>query len=113
MGKIGLPLAVQFASKGHEVIGVDVNPDDLVTLAGELDGQRKADLSHGNDADLHLEPIIGMSIVMPVRADSMTASATMTVVMPCSRVTMSASLPSTASRNCSCSTRSGSGLEIA
>ncbi|MDE0572238.1 nucleotide sugar dehydrogenase [Demequina sp. B12] len=25
MGKIGLPLAVQFASKGHEVIGVDVN----------------------------------------------------------------------------------------
>ena len=25
MGKIGLPLAVQFASRGHEVIGVDVN----------------------------------------------------------------------------------------
>ncbi len=25
MGKIGLPLAVQFASKGHEVVGVDVN----------------------------------------------------------------------------------------
>lgn len=25
MGKIGLPLAVQFASSGHEVIGVDVN----------------------------------------------------------------------------------------
>ena len=25
MGKIGLPLAVQFASKGHDVIGVDVN----------------------------------------------------------------------------------------
>ncbi|WP_062077106.1 nucleotide sugar dehydrogenase [Demequina globuliformis] len=25
MGKIGLPLAVQFASKGHEVTGVDVN----------------------------------------------------------------------------------------
>ncbi len=32
LGKIGLPLAVQFASKGHEVIGVDVNPTvvDLV-----------------------------------------------------------------------------------
>jgi UDP-N-acetyl-D-glucosamine dehydrogenase len=27
LGKIGLPLAVQFASKGHDVIGVDVNPD--------------------------------------------------------------------------------------
>lgn len=26
LGKIGLPLAVQFASKGHDVIGVDVNP---------------------------------------------------------------------------------------
>jgi len=25
MGKIGLPLAVQFASQGHEVVGVDVN----------------------------------------------------------------------------------------
>ena len=25
MGKIGLPLAVQFADSGHEVIGVDVN----------------------------------------------------------------------------------------
>ena len=27
LGKIGLPLAVQFANKGHEVVGVDVNPD--------------------------------------------------------------------------------------
>lgn len=26
LGKIGLPLAVQFASKGHQVIGADVNP---------------------------------------------------------------------------------------
>ena len=25
LGKIGLPLAVQFASKGHRVIGADVN----------------------------------------------------------------------------------------
>ena len=32
LGKIGLPLAVQFARKGHEVVGVDVNPStvDLV-----------------------------------------------------------------------------------
>jgi nucleotide sugar dehydrogenase len=32
LGKIGLPLAVQFASKGHDVIGVDVNQStvDLV-----------------------------------------------------------------------------------
>jgi len=30
LGKIGLPLAVQFATKGHEVVGVDVN---AVTVA--------------------------------------------------------------------------------
>lgn len=37
LGKIGLPLAVQFASKGHEVIGVDVNPRtvDLVNEGKE------------------------------------------------------------------------------
>lgn len=27
LGKIGLPLAVQFAGSGHQVVGVDVNPD--------------------------------------------------------------------------------------
>ena len=37
LGKIGLPLAVQFASKGHDVVGVDVNPKivDLVNAATE------------------------------------------------------------------------------
>jgi nucleotide sugar dehydrogenase len=37
LGKIGLPLAVQFSSKGHEVIGVDVNPTtvDLVNQGRE------------------------------------------------------------------------------
>ncbi|HEY3511188.1 MAG TPA: nucleotide sugar dehydrogenase, partial [Kribbella sp.] len=25
LGKIGLPLAVQFAAKGHQVVGVDIN----------------------------------------------------------------------------------------
>ncbi|HHU09122.1 MAG TPA: nucleotide sugar dehydrogenase, partial [Intrasporangiaceae bacterium] len=34
LGKIGLPLAVQFASKGHEVVGVDINPD-LVAVINE------------------------------------------------------------------------------
>lgn len=29
LGKIGLPLAVQFASKGHEVVGVDVNEETV------------------------------------------------------------------------------------
>lgn len=37
LGKIGLPLAVQFASKGHEVVGVDVSQRtvDLVNQAKE------------------------------------------------------------------------------
>ncbi|MCB2413619.1 nucleotide sugar dehydrogenase [Demequina sp. TTPB684] len=37
LGKIGLPLAVQFASKGHDVVGVDVNQAvvDLVNAAKE------------------------------------------------------------------------------
>jgi len=34
LGKIGLPLAVQFASKGHDVIGVDVN-QELVDLVNQ------------------------------------------------------------------------------
>ncbi|MEO6941862.1 MAG: nucleotide sugar dehydrogenase [Terrimesophilobacter sp.] len=37
MGKIGLPLAVQFASKGHTVFGADVNPHtvDLINAGTE------------------------------------------------------------------------------
>jgi nucleotide sugar dehydrogenase len=37
LGKIGLPLAVQFASKGHEVVGVDINQHavDLVNTGTE------------------------------------------------------------------------------
>jgi nucleotide sugar dehydrogenase len=37
LGKIGLPLAVQFAAKGHDVVGVDVNAGvvDLVNRAVE------------------------------------------------------------------------------
>ena len=37
MGKIGLPLATQFASKGHTVVGVDVNPKtvELINSATE------------------------------------------------------------------------------
>lgn len=37
LGKIGLPLAVQFASKGHQVVGVDVNARtvELVNAAAE------------------------------------------------------------------------------
>lgn len=32
LGKIGLPLAVQFASKGHQVVGVDINDATVQTI---------------------------------------------------------------------------------
>ena len=48
LGKIGLPLAVQFASKGHEVVGVDVNAATVAEInagrepfPGETDLQTK------------------------------------------------------------------------
>lgn len=48
LGKIGLPLAVQFADSGHEVTGVDVNPAAVAAVnagiepfPGETDLQRK------------------------------------------------------------------------
>ncbi|MGQ4543516.1 nucleotide sugar dehydrogenase [Dermabacteraceae bacterium P13088] len=37
MGKIGLPLAVQFASRGHEVVGVDVNQETVATVNSGLE----------------------------------------------------------------------------
>lgn len=32
MGKIGLPLAAQFASRGHQVVGVDINPRTVKSI---------------------------------------------------------------------------------
>ncbi len=49
-------------------------------------------------------------IIVPVRDESSTASATSRVRSPSSMVTTSWRSPSTASRNASCSTRSGSRL---
>ncbi|MQM28430.1 nucleotide sugar dehydrogenase [Glycomyces albidus] len=37
LGKIGLPLAVQFASKGHRVIGADVNPRVVEAVNGGVE----------------------------------------------------------------------------
>ncbi|MGO1544828.1 MAG: nucleotide sugar dehydrogenase [Gulosibacter sp.] len=55
LGKIGLPLAVQFATKGHEVIGVDINATtvDMVNQAkepfpGEYQLQEKLEETVGN-----------------------------------------------------------------
>jgi len=32
LGKIGLPLAAQFAESGHHVVGVDINPDTVASI---------------------------------------------------------------------------------
>ncbi|WP_323958919.1 nucleotide sugar dehydrogenase [Arthrobacter sp. JZ12] len=37
LGKIGLPLAVQFASKGHEVVGVDVNAQVVQSINSAIE----------------------------------------------------------------------------
>lgn len=37
LGKIGLPLAVQFASRGHEVLGADVNPGTVESINSALE----------------------------------------------------------------------------
>ena len=37
LGKIGLPLAVQFARSGHHVVGVDINPDLVAAVAGGVE----------------------------------------------------------------------------
>lgn len=37
LGKIGLPLAVQFASKGHEVVGVDINSAIVDAVNGAVE----------------------------------------------------------------------------
>jgi UDP-N-acetyl-D-glucosamine dehydrogenase len=34
LGKIGLPLSVQYANKGHQVIGLDTNQNTVNTING-------------------------------------------------------------------------------
>lgn len=46
MGKIGLPLAVQFARKGHSVVGVDINPETISLInAAQEPFPNEADLA--------------------------------------------------------------------
>jgi nucleotide sugar dehydrogenase len=47
LGKIGLPLAVQFAGKGHQVVGVDVNPSIVAEVNAGLEPfPGEAELAH-------------------------------------------------------------------
>lgn len=45
LGKIGLPLAVQFATSGHDVVGYDINPDVVrLVNAGQIPFPGETDL---------------------------------------------------------------------
>jgi nucleotide sugar dehydrogenase len=59
LGKIGLPLAVQFATKGHEVVGVDVN---AVTVAAVNAGREP----FPGEADLqeHLAAAVSVGLLV-------------------------------------------------
>ena len=56
LGKIGLPLAVQFATKGHDVVGIDIQQavvdsvnEGIEPFPGEFDLQRKLSEARGYD----------------------------------------------------------------
>ena len=85
MGKIGLPLAVQFASKGHTVIGADVNAE-TVRLVNEgiepfpgetdLDTKLKAAVDAGllsatTDTASAVEQSEAVVVVVPLFVDEM------------------------------------------
>ncbi len=66
-GKIGLPLAVQIAGKGHNVVGVDIDPQAVATInAGEPPFPGEADL------DVRLKQVLADG---SFRADTDTATA--------------------------------------
>ena len=79
LGKIGLPLAVQYADKGHEVIGIDVAPAiveavnaaDLDSFAGTVLGAMEAtsNLIAGlpSDAQARIITIIAELVNIPDR----------------------------------------------
>ena len=90
--------------------GVDVAADDLVAGAGDLRGQRKADLAQGDDHRSH----DGTRTVSPVAALRRTLSAQMTVARPSSRLTTGGpGSPRSSAENASSSTSSGSRRESA
>ncbi len=79
LGKIGLPLAVQIASKGHEVIGADISQAvvDLVNR-GEVPFPGEADL----DTKLAAAIEQGLLVATTSTAEAVAASKAVIVVVP-------------------------------
>ncbi|MFD5654373.1 nucleotide sugar dehydrogenase [Streptomyces sp. NPDC127039] len=79
LGKIGLPLAVQFAAKGHRVIGADVNEKvvDLVNAGTEpFPGEHDLDVRLKNAVDQ------GLLSATTDTADAVSRSEAVVVVVP-------------------------------
>lgn len=76
LGKIGLPLAVQIASKGHEVIGADISQAvvDLVNR-GEVPFPGEADL------DTKLAAVIGQGLLVATTSTSEAVGASEAVIV--------------------------------
>lgn len=79
LGKIGLPLAVQIASKGHQVIGADVNPGTVEQImAGEVPFPGEFDL----DRKLREVRASGMLTATTDTTDAVSRSDAVLVVVP-------------------------------
>jgi len=79
MGKIGLPLAVQFASKGHTVFGADVNEETVrLVNAGQEPFPGETDL------DTKLADVVGRGLLSatPDTASAVADSEAVVVVVP-------------------------------
>ena len=83
LGKIGLPLAVQYASRGHEVIGADIDPRVVASVnaglphfpgeAGLAEGLRSAIAEHQLEATTDTTAAVARSdvvvVVVPLLVD--------------------------------------------
>lgn len=79
LGKIGLPLAVQFASKGHEVVGADVD-ERVVRLVNE--GVEPFPGEAGLDVRLKENVLAGRLRATTDTADAVAGSEAVVVVVP-------------------------------
>ena len=79
LGKIGLPLAVQIASKGHHVLGADISPKTVALVnSGEVPFPGEADL------DSRLSQVVdnGFLVATTDTAEAVSQSEAVVVVVP-------------------------------